>query len=488
MDAIELTTLFDLTGLSREEMMFDKEKLLSVFDQTVAGGDGPDPHPSRPAERGVGAGPRAARGDDGYTDSVERIVRDAMPHDVSLAALPCRSSSACSPSTGCCRAYGRIHRSGAPWPALALLSGGWLLDRRRARSRWKACCSTPSPASPSCRAALLVTQRNPARAALSFALVVLSTCGLFLLLAAPFLMAATTIVYAGAIVVTFLFVIMLAQQEGRSDADQRSREPLLAAIAGFVLLGALLYLLQTNYAATPELDQLAALTRRAADVKGRLDGLEDSVETPQGRAEALQAVEEASALLDEYDAWTTEISMGAQAPRHRTHHSTEDVERLRDLAVNTRPLTNLARRRLREEKGRVDLEELGAGLQTVHAAAARFDNTQSFLEPRERDRLSEFSGPAPNRWGPTLRRDAQGRPQMPGENVAFLGRSLFTDYLIRRGAGRDAAPGGHHRRHRHCLPAGRGGARMSRAAAPLSWWSVPCCSRSARSAFWPAAT
>jgi len=51
---------------------------------------------------------------------------------------------------------------------------------------------------------LLVTQRNPARAALSFALVVLSTCGLFLLLAAPFLMAATAIIYAGAIIVTFL--------------------------------------------------------------------------------------------------------------------------------------------------------------------------------------------------------------------------------------------------------------------------------------------
>jgi NADH-quinone oxidoreductase subunit I len=40
-DAIELTSLFDLTGLSREEMMFDKEKLLSVFDQTVAMGKDP---------------------------------------------------------------------------------------------------------------------------------------------------------------------------------------------------------------------------------------------------------------------------------------------------------------------------------------------------------------------------------------------------------------------------------------------------------------
>ena len=33
-DAVELTSLFDLTGRSREEMIFDKEKLLSVYDQT----------------------------------------------------------------------------------------------------------------------------------------------------------------------------------------------------------------------------------------------------------------------------------------------------------------------------------------------------------------------------------------------------------------------------------------------------------------------
>jgi NADH-quinone oxidoreductase subunit I len=40
-DAIELTHLYDLTGLSREEMMFDKEKLLSVYDQTVRLGTDP---------------------------------------------------------------------------------------------------------------------------------------------------------------------------------------------------------------------------------------------------------------------------------------------------------------------------------------------------------------------------------------------------------------------------------------------------------------
>ena len=33
-EAIELTSFYDLTGASREEMIFDKEKLLSVYDQT----------------------------------------------------------------------------------------------------------------------------------------------------------------------------------------------------------------------------------------------------------------------------------------------------------------------------------------------------------------------------------------------------------------------------------------------------------------------
>jgi NADH-quinone oxidoreductase subunit J len=99
--------------------------------------------------------------------------------------------------------------------------------------------------------ALLITQTNPVHAALSFALVVLSTCGLFLLQAAPFLMAATIIVYAGAIVVTFLFVIMLAQQAGIADADRRSREPFLASLAGFVLIGALVCVLHKRASSMP---------------------------------------------------------------------------------------------------------------------------------------------------------------------------------------------------------------------------------------------
>src|SRR5437764_11766276 len=64
---------------------------------------------------------------------------------------------------------------------------------------------------------LMITFRNPVHSALAFALVVLSTCGLFLLQAAPFLMAATILIYARAIVVTFLFVIILTQQPSVSN-------------------------------------------------------------------------------------------------------------------------------------------------------------------------------------------------------------------------------------------------------------------------------
>ena len=110
---------------------------------------------------------------------------------------------------------------------------------------------------------MMIAQSNPVHAALSFALVVLSTCGLFLLQAAPFLMAATIIIYAGAIVVTFLFVIMLAQQEGVSNADQRSREPFLASLAGGVLLAALACVLHKAYD-TRELNQVLPSLRAEA--------------------------------------------------------------------------------------------------------------------------------------------------------------------------------------------------------------------------------
>ncbi len=91
---------------------------------------------------------------------------------------------------------------------------------------------------------LMITAKNPVYAALWFALATLATCGLFLLQSAPFLAAATIIVYAGAVIVTFLFVIMLAQQSGAAGYDQKSGQSFMATISAFVLLGAVAMTLQ----------------------------------------------------------------------------------------------------------------------------------------------------------------------------------------------------------------------------------------------------
>ncbi|AMV39570.1 NADH-quinone oxidoreductase subunit J [Planctomyces sp. SH-PL62] len=90
---------------------------------------------------------------------------------------------------------------------------------------------------------MTVTSRNPVYSALWFAAVVVSVAGLFLLADAQFLAAGSVIVYAGAIIVTFLFVIMLAQTEGRAVYDRAARSPGRAVFTSFLLLWSLAYCL-----------------------------------------------------------------------------------------------------------------------------------------------------------------------------------------------------------------------------------------------------
>ncbi|MCS7015578.1 MAG: NADH-quinone oxidoreductase subunit J [Gemmatales bacterium] len=83
--------------------------------------------------------------------------------------------------------------------------------------------------------AFMLLVGKPVFSALSFALAILGIGILLLLNQAAFLMAATILIYAGAIVVTFLFVIMLAQQRGETPYDFLPREPFLSCLAGWML-------------------------------------------------------------------------------------------------------------------------------------------------------------------------------------------------------------------------------------------------------------
>lgn len=92
----------------------------------------------------------------------------------------------------------------------------------------------------------VVTHPRPVYAALYFILTVIATAGLFVLLSAEFMAFALIIVYAGAILITYLFVIMLATQapdEGETevlaDYDTNAREPIAATVVCFLLLALL---------------------------------------------------------------------------------------------------------------------------------------------------------------------------------------------------------------------------------------------------------
>jgi NADH-quinone oxidoreductase subunit J len=84
-----------------------------------------------------------------------------------------------------------------------------------------------------------VTLKSPVYCAIWFAMTLLGTGGLFLYQGAQFLGVATVVVYAGAILVTFLFVLMLAQPQGYVYYDRLSWEALLSACAGAVMVGVL---------------------------------------------------------------------------------------------------------------------------------------------------------------------------------------------------------------------------------------------------------
>lgn len=87
--------------------------------------------------------------------------------------------------------------------------------------------------------AAMVVTRSPVYSAIWFALSLAGVAGVLLVLGGQFLGVATIVVYAGAILVMFLFVLMLAQPSGLAPYDRVSNEPFLAAIAGAVLLGLL---------------------------------------------------------------------------------------------------------------------------------------------------------------------------------------------------------------------------------------------------------
>lgn len=97
----------------------------------------------------------------------------------------------------------------------------------------------------------VITHPKPVYSALYFILTVFATAGLFLLLRAEFMAAALVVIYAGAILITYVFVIMLASEASQIGAvtehDVVAREPVIACAGGFGLMGVLLFVIFDKY-------------------------------------------------------------------------------------------------------------------------------------------------------------------------------------------------------------------------------------------------
>jgi len=89
-------------------------------------------------------------------------------------------------------------------------------------------------------AILVIVQRNPVVSAIYLIITLFCLAGIYLLLQAPFIAVIQVLVYAGAIMVLFLFVIMLLNLEKEKKLITRHRLPkVLGILLGIVLLAQL---------------------------------------------------------------------------------------------------------------------------------------------------------------------------------------------------------------------------------------------------------
>src|SRR5512146_1246638 len=93
-------------------------------------------------------------------------------------------------------------------------------------------------------AVITITRRNPVHSALALIFTLLALAGLYLMLYAPFVAAVQIVLYAGGIMVLFLFVIMLVNIEKAELEERFNKQWLVATIAAVALGGLLFYVLR----------------------------------------------------------------------------------------------------------------------------------------------------------------------------------------------------------------------------------------------------
>lgn len=97
---------------------------------------------------------------------------------------------------------------------------------------------------------LVITNRNPVTSAMFLVLTIVCMAGLFVLLRAFFLAAVQIVVYAGAVMVLFLFVIMLLDLKEEARRKIKKVRAALGAVAVLAVMGIVLNVVWTSTPAT----------------------------------------------------------------------------------------------------------------------------------------------------------------------------------------------------------------------------------------------
>jgi NADH-quinone oxidoreductase subunit J len=111
-------------------------------------------------------------------------------------------------------------------------------------------------------AAFMVLQRNPTYSAFSFIVTLVSLSAIYGLLGSPFIAVLQIVVYAGAIMVLFLFVLMLLNVRSESQIEDRGPMRMAAAaLAGVFLVQVASVFLRSHVRRTPDSFGAAAVAR-----------------------------------------------------------------------------------------------------------------------------------------------------------------------------------------------------------------------------------
>jgi NADH-quinone oxidoreductase subunit J len=94
---------------------------------------------------------------------------------------------------------------------------------------------------------MILANRNPVNSAMFLVLTIASLAGLFVLLEAFFLAAVQILVYAGAVMVLFLFVIMLLDLK----AEERRKIKTLAVAGGVIAVGTIIAIFFKSLGSAP---------------------------------------------------------------------------------------------------------------------------------------------------------------------------------------------------------------------------------------------